>query len=80
MLEDVPATVSVDISAVQYIDDKPYVFVKTSSGFEKRAVELGFSNNDKVEILSGLASGEEVPSLQAKLLEQVLTRGEIILG
>ncbi|MCF7958821.1 MAG: efflux RND transporter periplasmic adaptor subunit [Phycisphaerae bacterium] len=80
ILSDVPVAVSVNVSAVQYIDDKPYVFVKVESGFEKRAVELGFSNSDKVEILSGLTSGEAVVNQNAFTLKSESERNPDAYG
>lgn len=39
---------------------QPFVYVKTSSGWEKRAVELGLTNNVAAEVVSGLELGEQV--------------------
>ena len=39
---------------------KPYVFVKTAAGFEKREVELGLCNNITAAVTVGLKKGEEI--------------------
>ncbi|PSJ19074.1 efflux transporter periplasmic adaptor subunit, partial [Halomonas sp. ND22Bw] len=50
--------VRVPKSAVQTITGEKVVFVRTSDGFEKREIELGRSNDDSYEIVSGLKPGE----------------------
>lgn len=39
---------------------KPYVFVKTAAGFEKREVDLGLANHIQTSVRSGLKPGEVV--------------------
>ncbi len=46
--------------AIQTMEGKPHVFVKTPDGFEKREVSAGKSDSQHVEILSGLQFGENV--------------------
>ena len=46
--------------SVQLIKDETCVFVKCGSDFELRHVAVGRASNGTVEILSGLAAGEEV--------------------
>ena len=41
-------------------DAKPYVYVRTAKGFEKREVELGLFNYVKASIVSGLKAGEVI--------------------
>jgi cobalt-zinc-cadmium efflux system membrane fusion protein len=48
--------------AVQTMEGKPFVFVRTAEGFEKRAVTIGKKDNDYIEIASGLSQGEEIAS------------------
>ncbi len=59
-IENIKASVTVSKQAIQYVDDKPCVFVKTSQGYEMRAITLGRSTDELVEILTGLGSNEEV--------------------
>ena len=51
---------AVPASAMQTIGDAQVVFVRVSDGFEKRTVQIGQSDNDLVEILSGVAAGEMI--------------------
>ncbi len=51
--------------AVQLINDYPCVFVWDKGGFEVREVELGISNENQVEILSGLNEGEILAGVNA---------------
>jgi multidrug efflux pump subunit AcrA (membrane-fusion protein) len=54
------APIAVADSAVQYIEDKPCVFVYDDEHFHKRDVVLGRADNQRVEILSGLERDEMV--------------------
>lgn len=67
---DVP--VAVPFTAVQTVDGRKAVFVRTSEGFEKRDVALGRRDGPLVEIATGLSAGETVAitntfSLKAEL-------------
>jgi len=39
---------------------QPFVYVRTSTGWEKRAIEVGLTNNVAAEVVSGLEPGEQV--------------------
>lgn len=39
---------------------KPYVFVKTAQGFQKRDVEIGLRNNIAASVVSGLSAGDVI--------------------
>ena len=52
--------VVVPLSSVKTENGKALVEVKTATGFEHRAVELGMRNNTHVAVLSGIADGEEI--------------------
>ncbi|EYC50050.1 hemolysin D [Hylemonella gracilis str. Niagara R] len=55
--EEKMAPVTVSSSAIQTIDEKPVVFVKTRGGFIPQPVQLGRSDERRVEIVSGLRAG-----------------------
>jgi HlyD family secretion protein len=58
--ETVKDALAVPIESVFNEDGKPVVYVRRGErGFERREVRPGKSNDDEVEILSGLAEGEE---------------------
>jgi hypothetical protein len=50
----------VPLSSVKSENGKALVAVKTATGFETKAVELGMKSNTHVAIVSGLASGQEI--------------------
>lgn len=50
----------VPVAAVQSIEGKPVVFVKTQEGFEKREITAGNKDGQNIEVASGLAAGDEV--------------------
>ena len=54
------AALQVPIAAVHVDKGFQVVYAKTSAGVETRRVEVGLSNDQSVEITSGLAEGEEV--------------------
>lgn len=52
--------VAVPESAVQTVEEKPAVFVRTTEGFDTRTVTLGRRAGGYVEITEGLQSGAQV--------------------
>lgn len=63
--------------AIQNIDSKDYLFIKTSEGFEKRAIKTGQCDNDHMEILEGLNLGEEYAATQTFLLKADLGKNSV---
>lgn len=47
-------------SVFQDQGSKPYVYVRTATGFEKREVEVGLTNNVQAAIRAGLRAGEVI--------------------
>jgi len=62
--------------SIQRVDGKPLVFVKVkgTDRYERRAVELGVSGGDLLEIRGGLQDGEELASDGAFLLKSEMLR------
>lgn len=52
--------VAVPEHAVQTVEDKPSVFVRTPDGFDTRPVKLGRRDNGYVEIIDGIEAGAQV--------------------
>jgi len=72
------SALSVPTDAVQDIEGKPTVFVRTSpSQFSARQVETGSSGNGRIEILRGLKEGEPVVSKGAFAVKSVLLGKEL---
>jgi len=72
------SALSVPEEAVQDIEGKPTVFVRTSpSQFSVRQVETGSSGNGRIEILRGLKEGEPVVSKGAFAVKSVLLGKEL---
>ncbi|MET4322579.1 efflux RND transporter periplasmic adaptor subunit [Bradyrhizobium sp. RT5a] len=69
---DVP--VAVPFTAVQTVDGRKAVFVRTSEGFEKRDVALGRRDGPLVEIASGLSAGETVATTNTFSLKAELSK------
>jgi membrane fusion protein, heavy metal efflux system len=59
LLQEQSVSVAIKPEAIQSLRDWPVVFVKQGNKFEGRPIELGVSNANWVEVLSGLSPGEE---------------------
>ncbi|MFJ2531626.1 efflux RND transporter periplasmic adaptor subunit [Pseudomonas helmanticensis] len=66
------AKVAVPETAIQTVEDKPTVFVRTDDGFEARAVELGSRAAGHVEVTQGLEPGAQVASAGSFVLKSEL--------
>lgn len=76
VIDNAVEEVLVPKDAIQEIDGKEYVFIKIPEGFEKREVKTGLSNNDSVQILSGLNQGEEYAATHTFILKADLSKHE----
>ena len=66
------AAVSVPVDAIQTVEDKPSLFVRTAEGFVTRHVELGVSENGFVEVRQGLEAGAQVATVGSFVLKSEL--------
>ncbi len=73
--------VAVPPSAVQQVDGQPVVFIKKdATTFQRRAVKLGLTMGDLIEVAEGLKEGEEVVTtgsftLKSELLKERIGEG-----
>ena len=72
--DEVPVRVAK--AALQTIEGKRVVFVRTEEGFEQREVGLGRSDDDAFEVVSGLKPGEEIAVANTFLLKAELGKAE----
>jgi cobalt-zinc-cadmium efflux system membrane fusion protein len=70
------ASVIIPKSAIQTVEGKPSVFVKTEEGFFARPVSAGPANDTHVEITSGLSAGERYAATETFVLKAELAKGE----
>lgn len=70
------STVAVPSAAVQMIEDKPHVFVRTPTGFKAVPVTLGRRNGGQVIVASGLRGTEQIASTNSFTLKAELGKGE----
>jgi cobalt-zinc-cadmium efflux system membrane fusion protein len=61
--------------SVQSLDGREIVFVRTNEGFRAVPVTLGRRSAGRVEILTGLSSGQSIATRQAFLLKAELGKG-----
>jgi cobalt-zinc-cadmium efflux system membrane fusion protein len=72
------AVLAAPSTAVQEIEGKPVVFVRTTKGtFEKRDVTLGAEAEGWVEVKSGVKEGEAVATAGSFLLKSELLKGAL---
>ena len=57
---EVDDVLSVPIQAVFHEKGRRFTYVKTGAGFEKREIQVGVQNEERVEIRRGMRSGERV--------------------
>ncbi|WP_430386210.1 efflux RND transporter periplasmic adaptor subunit [Blastomonas fulva] len=69
-------TVAVPSTAVQMIEDKPHVFVRTAAGFTAVPVMLGRRNGGQVIVTTGLTGNERIASTNSFILKAELGKGE----
>ncbi|MEN1833587.1 efflux RND transporter periplasmic adaptor subunit [Pseudomonas lijiangensis] len=67
--------VSIPEEAIQTIEDKPSVFVRTPQGFQVQPVTLGRSDSGYVEVLKGLAVNTQVATAGSFVLKSELGKG-----
>jgi cobalt-zinc-cadmium efflux system membrane fusion protein len=67
-------SVAVPAIAVQSVNGRKVVFVRTAEGFEKRDVVLGLRDDRMVEVTSGLAAGETIASSNTFPLKAELSK------
>ena len=73
-IEQKQANVVAPSGAVQTVDGRKAVFVRTADGFEKRDIVLGQRDGNMVEILSGLSAGETVATSNTFSLKAELSK------
>jgi len=76
-IADQPVPVLVPAEAIQRIDGKPNVFVRTSAGFEPRPIGIGRTDDGTVEVTSGLAAGETIVIANSFILKAELRKSQV---
>jgi cobalt-zinc-cadmium efflux system membrane fusion protein len=72
-----PITLAVPTNAIQSINGEKIVFVRTAEGFEKRPIVVGRSDDQSVEVVSGLDAGETIAATNTFLLKAELLKSSI---
>jgi cobalt-zinc-cadmium efflux system membrane fusion protein len=75
-VEEQPVPLVVPSSTIQTIAGEKVVFVRTSDGFEKRAVVLGRSDDRFTEIATGLKPGEIIAATNTFPLKAEFLKGQ----
>lgn len=70
------APLMVPATAVQTVENRPVLFVRTPQGFRTQPVTLGARDGAMVAILSGLADGEQIAATNTFTLKAELGKGE----
>ena len=72
---DTSNAIVVPEDAVQSLEGRDVVFVRTAKGFRAQTVTIGQRSNGRVEILKGLPDGSQVATKNAFLLKAELGKG-----
>ena len=75
-ISETKANIVIPKAALQTIEGKSRVFVRTPEGFEARLVTIGKDDGTAVEVLSGLRAGERVAVANTFLLKAELGKSE----
>lgn len=70
------ASVTVPEDAIQTVEGREVVFVRTASGFKAVAVIVGQRGGGRAQITSGLAAGQSIATRNAFLLKAEMGKGE----
>ena len=73
-IEQRPVSIVSPYGAVQAVDGRKAVFVRTADGFEKRDIVVGERDGNMVEIVSGLSAGETVATTNSFTLKAELSK------
>lgn len=73
---DAAAGIAVPRAAIQTVEDKPSVFVRTDKGFAVKHLVLGAANGDHVLVESGLEGGERIAVANSYVIKAELGKGE----
>jgi cobalt-zinc-cadmium efflux system membrane fusion protein len=70
-----PVAIAVRASAIQTVENRRVVFVRSGDKFEARDVELGARDSDNVEILFGLLDGDRYAAKNSFIVKAELGKG-----
>lgn len=75
-VSELKADVVIPKAALQTIEGKTQVFVRTPEGFETRQITVGEDDGNVVEVLAGLKAGEQIAVTNTFLLKAELGKSE----
>ncbi len=74
-LSSKPVALSVKVTALQTVENRTVVFVRSGDSFEAREVELGNRDADHVEVLFGLVEGDVYAAKNSFVIKAELGKG-----
>ncbi|TWI48259.1 cobalt-zinc-cadmium efflux system membrane fusion protein [Pseudomonas duriflava] len=69
------AAVTVPAQAIQTIENKPTVFIRTAEGFQAQSVKVGARDGQVVEVVQGLTEGTQIAAEGSFILKSELGKG-----
>lgn len=70
------AALAVRSSAIQMIEDRPVVFVRSNGRFSSHPVTLGKTDGERTEVLQGLSAGGEYAAANSYVIKAELRKSE----
>jgi len=75
-IDEIRVPVVVPKSAIGIMNEKPVVFVQTEEGFIPQPVEVAYSNDKSVQIVSGLKAGEKYVSKNGFVIKSEIEKSK----
>ncbi|NOZ48280.1 MAG: HlyD family efflux transporter periplasmic adaptor subunit [Chlorobi bacterium] len=73
---NIRVSLSIPKTAIETLDNKPVVFVKTGEGFKPHEIKIGRKNDINVEVISGIKPGDVYVSKRGFTLKAELQKSE----
>ena len=70
-----PGVISVPTTAIQSVENRTVVFVRTGTGFRAVPVKVGLPEGDRVVVVSGLTGSERIATTNSFTLKAELGKG-----
>ena len=78
--EEIEVPILIPKSAIETIEGKPVVFIKTTNGFKPQFINIGRANKTHAEIVSGISQGQKYVTKNGFTLKAELMKSELELG
>lgn len=75
LLTEKPSQLTIKMSALQTLENRPVIFVRNGEKFEPRDVELGENDGENIEVLFGVSEGDVYAAKNSFVIKAELAKG-----